>query len=401
MAPLKIAVAGAGIAGLTSALAFARAGHDVTIVERRTGFGESGAGIQVSPNASRILDGLGLSGALARTACEPEGVTIRSLRSGREIGAVRLGRFMRERYGAPSLAIGRSDLHTVLLDAVRGCANISIRIGRDVTGLADATDGITLTTVTSRGVEDVTAADLAVGADGLWSKVRALKGDSRKPVFSGYAAYRATVPTDAMPATLTPDRTGLWLGHRCHVVHYAFGGGRLVNIVIVARRREAGDGWSQPEDRERVLAMLTGASAPLMALLTAAESWVSWSLFDLPAREMGSGRVALIGDAAHPVLPYLAQGGSLAIEDAGHLAALIGPGDGDIAGAVRRFSRDRIARVRRVQAAARSNGGVYHAAAPIAVMRNLAMRRLGPTGMTQRYDWLYGWRIPPWPEAAT
>lgn len=389
---MRIAIAGAGIAGLASALALSGQGHEITLYERRTGFGETGAGIQLSPNATRALSGLGLDGALARTACEPDLMRIRGLRSGRQIGHVALGAHMHERFGSPYLAIARSDLHTALLDVVRARADIRLRIGRAMTRLAEAADAIRLTLVSEAGGEQEAEAEVLVGADGLRSAVRTMIGIERAPSYAGYAACRAVIPVGAVPEEMAAGEVGLWLGRGKHVVHYPIAGGRLVNLVVVARRAGELTGWSSDQEAGHVRSDLADAASPLRHMVEAAGTWAAWSLYEMPVRAMAKGRVALVGDAAHPVLPYLAQGGGLAIEDAVTLAAELRRPEGGPAAALRRYGRARLGRARRVQAAAARNGLAYHAGGPVALIRDLALRRMGPLGMSERYAWLYGWR---------
>jgi salicylate hydroxylase len=389
---LRIAIAGAGIGGLTAALALAHDGHDVTVIERRTGFGEPGAGIQLSPNASRILIALGLGAGLNRIGCEPNGIVIRAIGSGREIAEVTLGRRMRERYGAPYLMVARADLHTLLLDAVRSLGNIRLLVGRNLLGAAESRMRAEITFETGAGAEETIAADLVIGADGLWSRTRAALGDTRQPVSSGFAASRAVVPTEALPREVSPDHTGLWLGPARHVVHYPIAGGRDVNIVVIERRVDDRQGWSEPEPGGALAARFVRAAPALRALLTASESWSAWSLQDLPLRRMAGARIALLGDAAHPILPYLAQGGALAIEDAAELAAQLRRSRGDSHRALSAYAKARTARARRVQREARRNGRIYHLSGPAAFVRNLVLGHKDPSTLADRYAWLYGWR---------
>ncbi|HEX8665895.1 MAG TPA: FAD-dependent oxidoreductase [Beijerinckiaceae bacterium] len=389
MAPGSAVVAGAGIGGLTAALALARRGWDVTLVERRTGFPEEGAGIQLSPNASRVFIDLGLGPALARAAAEPARVVIRAAASGHEIGTVALGPFMRERFGAPYYVIHRADLQTLLLDAVRG-ANVRLLMGRAVIGVRDASGSASVTIENAAGARETLEADLAVAADGLWSRLRAAGEDWREPQYQGFAAWRATIPRAAAPEEFAGNETGLWLGPTSHVVHYPVAGGRLLNVVAVERRDTPVEGWAVPGDPAELLAAFAGAAPPLRSLLAAVPEWQVWSLFDLPAAGMRRGRLALLGDAAHPVLPFLAQGGALAIEDAAVLARTLA--EADVPEALQAYERARLPRARRVQKAARRNGAAYHAAGLKALVRNLVIRRLGPEGIARRYAWLYGWR---------
>jgi salicylate hydroxylase len=391
---LSLAVVGAGIGGLTTALTLARQGHAVTLVERRTGFSEVGAGLQLSPNASRILMKLGLGAALRRVATTPDRVVVRSVSSGREIGAVALGPFMLQRYGAPYWVVHRADLQTILLDAVRSEPNIRLVMGRTVEDVRQEPDHAVLTWASEAGMRDSVRADAVIGADGLWSKARQALGDTAQPAFHGYIAWRATFDRNDAPAELAGNETGLWLGSRGHVVHYPISSGRRINVVAIEAASEPVEGWAAPGKREDLLARYASAAPALQALLSQPSEWLRWSLFRHPIRRLAQGRVALAGDAAHPVLPFLAQGAALAIEDAATLASLLGQQGQSVPQALAAYEAERLGRANRVQSEARRNGRVYHAGALVAFGRNRVMRHLGPQGMTKRYDWLYGFRAP-------
>jgi salicylate hydroxylase len=391
---LSVAVVGAGIGGLTAALALARQGHVVTLVERRTGFSEVGAGLQLSPNASRILIKLGLGPALRRVATELERVVVRGINSGKRIGEVTLGAFIRERFEAPYWVVHRADLQTILLDAVRSEPSIRLVMGRTVEAAGNGASQASLTWVSAGGTRETLAADVIVGADGVWSKVRQQLGDRTQPTYRGYVAWRATFERNAAPAELAGDETGLWLGSQGHVVHYPIAGGKLINVVAIERNPNSVEGWAAPGRREDLLARYASAAPALRDLLALPPEWLRWSLFDHPAGRLANGRIALLGDAAHPVLPFLAQGAAMAIEEAATLASLLRDAQADVPEALMTYEKHRLGRVPRVQKEARTNGRIYHAGSFVAFGRNQVMRHLGPEGMAKRYDWLYGFRAP-------
>ena len=394
MPNLSIAVVGAGIGGLTAALVLARQGHAITLVERRTGFSEVGAGLQLSPNASRILIKLGLGPALRRVVTEPERVVVRAIRSGKRIGEVALGAFMRERFEAPYWVVHRADLQTILLDAVRSEPSIRLVMGRTVESVETSSSQASLTWISAGGAQETLKVDLIVGADGVWSKVRQQLGDRTPPTYRGYVAWRATFERKAAPPELAGDETGLWLGSQGHVVHYPIAGGRLINVVAIERNPAPVEGWAAPGRREDLLACYASAAPALRHLLAQPQEWLRWSLFDHPAERLAKGRIALLGDAAHPVLPFLAQGAGLAIEEAATLASLLRNTQTDVPQILSAYERERLGRATQVQKEARTNGRIYHAGSLVAFGRDRVMRHLGPQGMTKRYDWLYGFRAP-------
>ncbi len=388
-------VAGAGIGGLAAALFLSRAGIPSLVLERRTVLDEAGAGIQLSPNASRLLIALGLGPALTRRAVAPERVDIRDARSGRTIGGIALGASMQERYGAPYWVLHRADLHGVLLDAVRSDPNVTLKVGRAVRGAMEAGDGVAVSV--ERGASqalETLHAPFVIGADGVRSACRAALGDVRAPVYQGADAWRTTIPVGEAPAFAREPVTGLWLGKGLHVVHYPVCAGRAVNVVAVLAADAPLEDYGTPGEPGRIAARVSRLAGPLRDLVAAAADWRVWSLKDLPAERMARGRIALAGDAAHPVLPYLAQGGAMAIEDAATLASALARQPWDVPAALAAYEGERLARVRRVQDAARGNGRIYHLGAPFTLARNAVIARRGPESMRNAYDWLYGWTPP-------
>lgn len=388
MSAPHILIAGAGIGGLTAALALARRGIAVTIVEKRTGFGELGAGLQISPNAGRVLDGLDLQLPLKRHAVFAQKLVVRRWRS----GAPLVEMAMSADHETFRL-FKRSDLHMALLDATRSMPNIRMMVGRGVSEVTSSADGVTAIVLGESGQSETITGLAIIGADGLWSRLRQLMGDRSPPLFTGYEAWRALGPAPDKAAGLVT----LHLGRDHHMVHYPVAGGRETNLVIVRRAREAREGWSRSGDYAQLAPELDNANPALRSIATRAAGWQVWSLFDRKPAPMAKDRIALLGDAAHPVLPFLAQGAALAIEDAAVLARLLAShlereGGAGVPAALAAYAKARAQRVARVQETSRANGRAYHLASPWSLGRDLVMKRLGPDGMRRRHDWVYGWR---------
>jgi salicylate hydroxylase len=391
-----ILIAGAGIAGLTAAIALARAGFAVKLIERATRFEEIGAGLQLSPNASRVLIGLGLASALGRRATAPEALAMRRLESGRLIGRAAMNA-PDNRFGAPFWTTLRADLQTALVDAARGESAIGFLVGRTIDDVQDHGDRVSVNVRTaSGGLERIEGAAL-IGADGLWSRVRAAIGDAAPNRFTGYEAWRAVLPIDQAPEMARAAQTNLWMSRDAHLVHYPVAGGKLVNIVLVRRAERPRDdaargGWNDAGDAAALADLTRRKAGPARDLVAAARDWRVWSLFDRdPSADMARGRIALIGDAAHPILPFLAQGAALAIEDAVVLAQECARRPDKLDEALRRYAARRHDRAQRVQRASRANAKTYHAGGIVAFARDLFIARMGDAGMLKRYQWLYGW----------
>lgn len=366
----------------------------MTLIERRPGFSEVGAGLQLSPNASRILIKLGLSPALRRVATMPDRVIVRGISSGKRIGEVALGAYMQQRYDAPYWVVHRADLQTILLDAVRSEPSIRIITGRTVDEVRDGPDHAELTWTSSSGSRESMKADVVIGADGVWSKVRQAIDDKVPPTFHGYIAWRATFDRKIAPPELAGNETGLWLGARGHVVHYPIFSGHLINVVAIEKTAEPVDGWAAPGRAEDLLKHYSNAAPALLELLQKPKEWLRWSLFRHPIKRLSQGRIALMGDAAHPVLPFLAQGAALAIEDAATLSAVLAQNPQNIAQALSAYQSYRFERVTRIQAEGRRNGRIYHSGSLMAFGRDKIMQLIGPESMSSRYDWIYGFRTP-------
>jgi salicylate hydroxylase len=386
----SIIIAGAGIGGLAAALAIARRGIRVVVLDQAPRLEEVGAGIQLSPNASRILLALGLGEALRPHVVAPEQLRVMDARSARVLARAPLGAVAERRYGAPYWVIHRGDLQAVLLAAVEAEPAVTLRLDARVEDFTLGRDGITV--VSAQGPIAQRGSAL-IGADGLWSRLRGRLGDPLAPRFAGHTAWRALAPADALaPGAAAVD---LWLGRDAHLVHYPVRGGSLINVVAIVSDDWREPGWNAPGVRADILARYRAWPAPAQTLLAAPTQWQKWALFDrAPLARWGEGPVTLLGDAAHPMLPYLAQGAAMAIEDAAVLAQRLAQAPDDPAGALRRYEHQRRARTTRVQRSARRNGIVYHMGGTAALLRTLALAAMGGERLLTRYDWLYGWQPP-------
>ena len=382
-----ILVAGGGIGGLAAGVALARTGASVRLIERAEHWGEVGAGIQIGPNVTRIMQGWGLTSELAQLAAMPTRLQARDARTGQVLGTLPLGERSERLYGAPYACIHRADLHALLLAAATR-QGVDLQLGQGAAGLTQQGDALTLQT--DQG-ERWTASAL-VGADGLWSRTRAELGLTDAPRFSGHLAYRALVPQDSLPAQWRTDQVTVWMGPRLHVVHYPVQAGRGLNLVAIVHGSLPADAqsWDAMAQPASLLHALGPVATELRERLQAMQGWRLWALHDRPplsgAAQMARGHVALLGDAAHPMRPYLAQGAGMAIEDANALAeAWIG--SGSVAERLQRYAQVRWQRNARVQARAIRNGEIFHAQGPVAWGRNASMRLLGERVMD--VPWLY------------
>jgi salicylate hydroxylase len=379
-------IAGGGIGGLAVAIALARHGMTCEILERSQFAEETGAGIQLGPNATRALRALGALDAIGASAFKPDSIVIHDGVTGRKLTAMPLGAAAEERYGAPYLTLRRADLHAGLRTALASETGAALRTGFDVSAIDTQGGG-----VVARAADGSEAKGAClIGADGLWSALRARIGPGASLRFAGATAWRTQIPRATLPARFAEPVVGLWIGPRAHLVHYPVGGGADLNVVAVTVGGSGRQGWSQPGDAASLLASFAPWTNEAKALLQRADAWRGWSLYRLAGLERWSaGPLTLLGDAAHPVLPYLAQGAALAIEDGLALAACLASAPDDPASAFRRYEDLRRPRATRVQRASRRFGVLYHLGGPLAAARNfiLALRRQETA--LRRFDWLY------------
>jgi salicylate hydroxylase len=393
-----IIVAGAGIGGLTASLALAARGFRVIILEKAERLEEAGAGLQLSPNASRILVELGLQPRLDPRAVTPDAINIMSARAGGEIARLPLGEAASLRAGAPYWVVHRADLQSALQAQVNDNPDIDLRLGCQFEDVVSHAKGLTVVQRRGNSRQEELAVAL-IGADGIWSAVRNHLFPQVQPQFSGLIAWRGTLDATTLPREYTSARVQLWMGPNAHLVAYPISAARQINVVAIVPGTWNRPGWSAPGDANEIKNAFASQRWPATArmLVGAVDEWRRWALFTLPdIGEWNSGAIALLGDAAHAMLPFAAQGAGMAIEDAAVLAKCLSESAGEnIAGvpaALKRYSRLRRGRVLRVQRAARQQGHIYHLTGPLALARDLAIKAMGPKRMLARQDWIYDWR---------
>ncbi len=381
-----VLVAGGGIGGLMTALTLARSGYAVHLLEQAGKFEEAGAGVQLGPNATRILQEWNLLENLGTTLVRPDEVRILDAVQDRLVGRMPLGETVRDRFGAPYAVIHRGDLHTALLDACLAEAGITIETGQTIAGYEQSSNVVELQTDEGRKISGAAL----VGADGLWSTVRRQMLSDDTPDYAGHTAYRALVEPAAMPAHCTANATTLWAGPGMHLVHYPVSGGRRHNVVAICENTWRDDGWHGTGAREEVVLQFKHCCDRLIGILEASPDYGKWALADRPpARIWSDGRVTLLGDAAHPVLPYLAQGAAMAIEDAHILARCLQDTGGHFETAFGNYQTTRQPRTARLYRESRRQGSIYHARGVKRFARNQVMKRLTAEQWYKRVKWIY------------
>ncbi|HEY4923114.1 MAG TPA: FAD-dependent monooxygenase [Roseiarcus sp.] len=387
-------IAGAGIGGLTAALALARAGFEAAIFERTAVLEEFGAGLQLTPNATRILARLGALEAIQGRALAPRAIRILRGRDGACLSALPL-ESAQKRWRAPYLVIHRADLQRALVERLARETRATLTLGAEIGGLTSDEAGVTIGV--KRGAIGLKErGDFLIAADGLRSVVRERLGlgGREEALFSGRVAFRAQVDGSSLPERWRAPEVTLRLGAKAHLVHYPLREGAVVNLVAVIesgwRAQKGDEPWDGVADRDALARAFARWSPEARAAIEAAVEWRAWPLYDRPGiASFSAGRVALIGDAAHPMLPFLAQGAAQAIEDAGALADCLEQAR-DPGAALAAYSQRRAPRAARAQAEARAQARLYHLSGPLALGRDLGMRMLGSERLLRRYDWLYG-----------
>jgi 2-polyprenyl-6-methoxyphenol hydroxylase-like FAD-dependent oxidoreductase len=383
---LSVVVAGGGIGGLAAAYVLARQGHQVTVLEQASAFGEIGAGIQLGPNIFRMFEVLGLTEAINRVAFFPTGLGMNDVRTGEKVVRVPLGDVAVAAYGYPYGVIYRVDIHDVFLDACRRLSNITLRTATRVDGYSQDAEGVTV----RLGDGESLRADALIGADGLWSRVReAVVGDG-KPRVSGHIAYRAVLKREDVPKHLWSDDVLLWGGEKTHLVHYPLRRGELFNLVAVFHSNKYDEGWNTFGDTAELNERFAQAVPQVRELLQKIETWKMWVLCDRePVSNWTDGRVTLLGDAAHPMLQYLAQGAGQAIEDAVVLGEALKHTRNDVPSAFQKYQKARYLRTGRVQLTARFYGDIYHASGVARELRNRMFQGGRESAGFAGLQWMY------------
>jgi 2-polyprenyl-6-methoxyphenol hydroxylase-like FAD-dependent oxidoreductase len=388
----RVLIAGGGIGGLATAIALGRRGIEAEILERSRFAEETGAGIQLGPNATRALAALGALDTIEPYAFRPEAIIVYDGLSGQRLTSMPLGSHVERRYGAPYLTLHRADLHAGLRAVAESLASVALRPGFEVAAIDAQGDEVVARSLDGSEAKGVSL----IGADGLWSTLRPLIMPEAGLHFTGATAWRARLPRKELPPPFAEPVVGLWLGPGTHLVHYPVRGGEALNVVAATEGGVELQGWNQKGSAETLLAGFTRWSKDSKSVLERAEGWRSWSLYRLThLKSWSAGRIALLGDAAHPVLPFLAQGAALAIEDAATLAGCMAARPGEPEQVFRRYQALRRPRAERVARLSRRFGRLYHLRGPWRLARNFILERRDEKRALQRFDWLYRHRDEP------
>lgn len=383
-----VLIAGGGIGGLATALGLARRGFSCIVLEKASRLGEIGAGIQLGPNAFHAFDQLGIGDEARRMAVYIDALRLMDAISGEEIAQIPLDEPFRARFGNPYAVVHRGDLHGVFLNACMENPRIQLRTSSEVAGYDQESKAVVARLANG---ERIMGAAL-VGADGLWSNIRRqLVGDGA-PRVTGHTTYRSVIPTEQMPEDLRWNAATLWAGPKCHIVHYPLSGWKTFNLVVTYHNDAPEPVAGKPVDHEEVLKGFTHVTPRARKIIEHGSDWKLWVLCDRdPILNWTDGCVALLGDAAHPTLQYMAQGACMAMEDAVCLSAEVEAASGDFARAFEAYRIRRVHRTARIQIQSRLVGDhIYHPDSGHAALRNAMMRAMSPTQYYDSLEWLYG-----------
>jgi 3-hydroxybenzoate 6-monooxygenase len=383
----QVLIVGGGIGGLTAALALARQGIASQVIEQAAEFKEIGAGIQLGPNVFWMFDILGITAPVSALAVFPDNLIMMDSITGAEVTRIPLGDAFRRKFRHPYALIHRADLHNVLLEACRKSERVRLDAAQKVVAVNANSDGIALKTESGKAYRGAAL----IGADGLWSTIREIVVGDGRPKPAGHITYRAVLPTADMPEKFRWRDMVLWAGEKVHLVHYPLRTGDLFNLVAVFHSNRYEEGWDSFGDPAELHERFAQTCAPVRTLLNKIESWRMWVLCDRPPiKAWSKGRITLLGDAAHPMLQYLAQGANMAIEDAVCLANKVVELRGDYPAAFRAYQAARYLRTGRVQITARVYGEFFHASGVAKELRNTMLSARTPEEAMGGMEWLYG-----------
>ena len=380
-------VVGGGIGGMAAALALSQQGFAVDLFEQAAAVGEIGAGLQLGPNGFAAMDALGVGERARRRAVFTDELVMMDAIDGSEVARVPVGEAFRKRFRNPYAVIHRADIHLSIHEEVRLAPGIRVHTSSRIVRV-DAEDDRVRLSDADGGTHDGVA---VVGCDGVHSIVRErLIGDGHR--VSGHVVYRAVVPRADMPDDLRWNAAAIWVGPNCHLVHYPLRGGEQYNIVVTFHSRQQEEWGVREGSREEVMSYFTEICAKPRQLLDKPTSWKRWSTADRdPVARWGEGRATLLGDAAHPMLQYLAQGACIALEDAVTLREAVRACDHDLPAAFRLYESKRVVRGARLIIAAREMGRIYHAKGIERLVRNSLWVDRTPERFYDALEWLYGW----------
>ena len=383
-----VLIAGGGIGGLAAALGLAQKGIRSVLLEKAAVLGEIGAGIQLGPNAFHAFDYLGIGEQARGMAVFIDQLRLMDAVSAEDITHIDLGEAFRARFKNPYAVVHRGDLHGVLLNACRNNSMIQLKISSEVTGYEQ--DDVSVTAELASG--ETVEGSLLIGADGLWSQIRnKVVGDGR-PRVSGHTTYRSVIPTEEMPEDLRWNAATLWAGPKCHIVHYPLSGWKLFNLVVTYHNDAPEPVAGKPVGDDEVMEGFRDVHERARSIIRRGKNWKLWVLCDRdPVERWIDGRVALLGDAAHPMMQYFAQGACMALEDAVCLSHVLGACRGDHISALEQYRKQRVVRTARVQLQSRAIGEhIYHPAGAHAAVRNAIMRAKTSEDYYDHLAWLYG-----------
>ena len=382
-------IAGGGIAGIAAALALAARNHEITVLEQAPAFEEVGAGIQIGPNGRRALEALDVWDALEPAVVFPQSIRVRRARDGAVLGELPLGTTFANRFGTTYQVVHRADLLAALVEVAESSPRINLRTGSRVSCYR-ANDGGMTALLEDGGEQD---ADVLIGADGIRSRIRAQLLDDGPPVFAGHVLYRALVDIEAVPSDVDTTSVNLWLHEGGHVVHYPVSGGRKFNIVAAVNENWHSEGWSEPSDGAILGMRFAAVAEELSEVLALPGEWLRWAGADRePVGQWGRGPVTLIGDAAHPTLPYLASGAVMALEDAVILGQEVERSPANLPAALQAYEKARQPRTARIVRSSHRLAGIYHAGPPLSFFRDVFIRMTSGRRGLERMAWLYDWR---------